>query len=1073
MSPYILLTSTPYSFNSGELGGIAAYGFIQTAPTVAQTIQAAGNTTGLIVEQNAGGTYGNDIFDVQGTGGASDNFLQVTSSAANTGNVTLQGLGSSSTVGIQAGSGGTLTIGNQSASTANTINLGSTTTNANADTVNINTESANTGTVNIGGTGNATGTITIGQSTGTNTVSIGGGATVNTSTQTVNIGNGVTASGGTLAVNIGTQGASGSTTTIKVGSIQTADTVTLQAGATSEAIANGGAAIQTSTNSLTAFQVQNADGESILQGGTLSPTNYILDASFVNGSGTTLTDWTKLGSPSTYTQNTTSADTYDGQDSLEEVFAAASEGFETPGSGAGLTSEPTTNNGADEYYTVSFEAFQIVGTAAANTFTVTAVDSSGNQTCTGQIGGSGTATLTGNGFEQVYCTLQFTSGTAGAISQIEVTNSSTSGTFFFDAAQLQLATSASTSALPSAYQEGTLALRGLVVNPVALQNATNSRSAFQVQNSSGLDVFNVDTVTNDTNAVLVSGTTTAGNTQNGILGQSNSGVGVQGYSGSGYAIQGNSYSGTSGYFQSANGSNGDTTLITQLASGQSSNIFQAETSTGGNLLSVAANGDTAVTSSDTTGNALSVTANSISSGNGENDSFNGLTSGNGVNLATTSTLQTAGSLLNVSNTATLTTSGGNDAASLINVSRAITANISGGSSSTVTLDTTGTGAESLNEGVGDTSWSNNYTVGSHSNMFLLVQLAYAGGTCGTNKVASITYNSTPLSLMTTNVATTDECVAFYGLVNPTQGSSKALVVTTTGQALFMTENITAWYNVNQTTPYNTTGGGAFTTNSGTASTASLTASSASGQTVVDVLVDYTTATTTPATNTSGQTRLSYINDTAANLIQFADSYKSATTSTTSMGWTTLGNVSGAYAWTEASIGLNPVLTVVSENVTAPVATFSNSCTTSSGGSSVCSDATNILDLNQQYTGATGAVLAIQNSGLGDMLDLDNGSSTILDRFSSTGSLTIGQSGGSLTPALLTLGTGTYTNDPTSVTNGAIYYNSSMNSFRCGQNGGWIACDGDAFNSFGTSAGIGVARRGNANGSWQSVLSAPE
>ena len=282
MNPYVLLTSTPYSFNSGELGGIAAAGFVQTAPTVAQTIQAAGNTTGLIVEQNAGGTYSSDIFDVQGTGGSSDDFEQISSSAANTGNVLLQGLGSSSTVGLQAGSGGTLTIGNQAASTANTIDIGSTTTNANADTVNIDTEAANTGSVTIGGTGAATGAITIGQSTGMNTVTIAGGATLSAATQTVNIGNGVTASGGALAINIGTQGASGSTSTITVGSTQSADTVKLQGGATSETISNSGDTVQTNSSNTASSSmslVQNGSSSSTLalQNNATSSSFYLSD----------------------------------------------------------------------------------------------------------------------------------------------------------------------------------------------------------------------------------------------------------------------------------------------------------------------------------------------------------------------------------------------------------------------------------------------------------------------------------------------------------------------------------------------------------------------------------------------------------------------------------------------------------------------------------------------------------------------------------------------------------------------------------------------------------------------------
>jgi len=208
MNPYILLTSTPYAENAGELGGIAASGFVQTAPTVAQTIQAAGNTTGLVVEQNAGGTYSADIFDVQGTGGSSDNFLQVSSSAANTGNVAIAGLGSSSTVGIQAGTGGTVSIGTTN---ANTVNIGPVGTTAVTSTVNIATSTGAVETVNIGSTdGSSTtsvqgGTGGVSLSTGagsgtTGSISITSGSSSGGSSGNITIDTGSAVIGGTTVI---------------------------------------------------------------------------------------------------------------------------------------------------------------------------------------------------------------------------------------------------------------------------------------------------------------------------------------------------------------------------------------------------------------------------------------------------------------------------------------------------------------------------------------------------------------------------------------------------------------------------------------------------------------------------------------------------------------------------------------------------------------------------------------------------------------------------------------------------------------------------------------------------------
>lgn len=49
--------------------------------------------------------------------------------------------------------------------------------------------------------------------------------------------------------------------------------------------------------------------------------------------------------------------------------------------------------------------------------------------------------------------------------------------------------------------------------------------------------------------------------------------------------------------------------------------------------------------------------------------------------------------------------------------------------------------------------------------------------------------------------------------------------------------------------------------------------------------------------------------------------------------------------------------------------------------------------------------------------------------------------GEATPKLFVLDSGTSSSDPGTVVNGAMYYNNSMRSFRCGQDGVWMACDG--------------------------------
>lgn len=372
---------------------------------------------------------------------------------------------------------------------------------------------ASTGSVYVGdsGTSNSGNTqvINVGYLTVAGTTNVNIGATSSSTAGTTSIygksGINITGGTGSSAVSVQT-GASGTiligtsaSSTVQIGNStagnvsltsSSSNKITLQSGATTQTISNTGNTTQTSTNSSTAFQIQNADGEADILANTTATTNYILDADFANGSGSTLNDWTKVGSPTTYTQNTIASNTYEGQTSLEIVYATggASQGVETTASGAGLTSEPTTNNSADEYYTVSFDATEVSGGTAfpASDFTITGVDATGNQTCTGTINGSGSTNISTSGFVRVYCTLQFTSATAGAISQVEITSTtSNTNTFYLDDVQLQLATSASTSAVPTPFQLGNIQLRGVINTPVAIQNVSNSTTAFQIQNTAG------------------------------------------------------------------------------------------------------------------------------------------------------------------------------------------------------------------------------------------------------------------------------------------------------------------------------------------------------------------------------------------------------------------------------------------------------------------------------------------------------------------------------------------------------------------------------------------------------------
>ena len=163
--------------------------------------------------------------------------------------------------------------------TGSTLTIGSTNTNTGAITIGA---SMTNGTVAIGGT-SQTGAITLGQYNGNGTSSISIGANAGSST--------------TQNVNIGTSGTTGSTTNVMIGSAKGGST-TIQSSGITQTIA-GSDTIKSTTNSTTAFQVQNSSGSSVLNADT---TNNILEVNGGTGSAlgsNTASNWsatTVLGS---------------------------------------------------------------------------------------------------------------------------------------------------------------------------------------------------------------------------------------------------------------------------------------------------------------------------------------------------------------------------------------------------------------------------------------------------------------------------------------------------------------------------------------------------------------------------------------------------------------------------------------------------------------------------------------------------------------------------------------------------------------------------------------------------------
>jgi hypothetical protein len=237
MTPYILFTSTPYAFNSNELGGIAAGGFVQLSPASQQTgnINISGNVT-------AGGTYNTNTFTANSLqfGGASTATLQsassqalnITANAASTwstsaGSLTIQAAGTNS-LSLDTGAAGIVSVAGSNATTLTLGNGGATVSINSGSSLNIGNNAVNK-TINIGATGTAayTTTVNIGTSTG--------------AAQSVTIGS--TNSNSPVVINSGTSG-----TTINL----------------SGSGSNPGLVLKPVNNTTEVFQVQNAANASIV-----------------------------------------------------------------------------------------------------------------------------------------------------------------------------------------------------------------------------------------------------------------------------------------------------------------------------------------------------------------------------------------------------------------------------------------------------------------------------------------------------------------------------------------------------------------------------------------------------------------------------------------------------------------------------------------------------------------------------------------------------------------------------------------------------------------------------------------
>jgi hypothetical protein len=343
MTPMKRLSSTPFSLNSGLLGGLSSAQFLQLAQGV-QT-DASTNTSSIFINKTSTGNLlqlqaaGSDALLVNNAGditfGANTNHalsvataaastagkaLNVTAGAAGTGagaltggNLVLQGgtgggtNGNGGNVAIDAGAkngaglDGTISIGS---SRASTIQIGNSTLASGTQTINIGNNNTAGGTTNvtIGAGGSATAGTTTVQSKGNITLATNG--TTRATFDNANglyLGNGVTA---TTPSNFTISGTGSTTTAIAGGS------VTIQGGNATVGNANGGSVTLsggtgtgTGVNGLVVITTPtfstSTNDSNCYTGGALVASSCTISATSVNNSAAVLVGFTQQGQTAT------------------------------------------------------------------------------------------------------------------------------------------------------------------------------------------------------------------------------------------------------------------------------------------------------------------------------------------------------------------------------------------------------------------------------------------------------------------------------------------------------------------------------------------------------------------------------------------------------------------------------------------------------------------------------------------------------------------------------------------------------------------------------------------------------
>jgi|GEM_PF-1092700 len=233
----------------------------------------------------------------------------------------------------------------------------------------------------------------------------------------------------------------------------------------------GAASFQNSSNSSTAFQIQNASG---VNNFSVTTINLVGNTTFESGAnGTVPVGWAGKGGAAVSVDNTQALF---GSDSMKVISNGGA-------NGGGQYNYPLT---ASTQYTLSFYAKVASGTLTD----IQAGRSDDGSTTTNCFGGGQTVTTAWARYSCTFTTGATISGMP--FIYIDETNAVVE-TFYVDGVQLE------TGATASTYTEGNINLDG----QVKLKNSANSTTAFQIQNSSGSSLLTVDTA--NTQIVLGAG----------------------------------------------------------------------------------------------------------------------------------------------------------------------------------------------------------------------------------------------------------------------------------------------------------------------------------------------------------------------------------------------------------------------------------------------------------------------------------------------------------------------------------------------------------------------------------------